>query len=61
MTETTIDGTRIYIDETGRQFFADQYDKMFKPSHNIKMKSDKKHKGDNICRNKAWIKDKKSY
>ena len=61
MTEKTIDGVRYYFDESGRQYMADTWDKLYKPAHNIKMKTDKYFKGENPDKTKAWFKDLKSY
>ena len=61
MIETIKEGVRIYTDESGREFYADQYDCLYKPAHNIKMKTDKYFKGENPDKTKAWFKDLKSY
>lgn len=59
-TEQIIDGQRMYVTESGRQYFADQWDKINIPSHGIKMKKNKT-KGDNSCKKHLWVKGIKSY
>lgn len=61
MTETTIDGVRYYVKDDGGLIIADKWDFYFKLNHGIKMKTNKKHKGENVCRKVGWLKDKKSY
>lgn len=54
-------GDRMYL-INGRKYFADQYDKMYKPDHGIKiMNRNKKWKGENPDRTKNWMKGLKSY
>ena len=45
-TEQTINGQRLYITDTGKHIDADQWDKIFKPSHNLTMNKDKHYKGE---------------
>lgn len=60
MTETTIDGVRYYVKDSGGLIIADVWDKMFKPNLPVQ-KVSRKFKGDNPDKRKLWMKDKKSY
>ncbi len=58
MTEVIQNGQRLYI-INDRQYDANQYDRMFKPAHGLKMIA--KPLPDNPNKRNEWLKNKKSY
>jgi hypothetical protein len=59
--EKIIDGIRMYVSDTGRQYIADQWDAMYLPTHSIRINNNKKNVHPNPNKKNAWMKDRKSY